>query len=70
MEEEATKIFNAFKIEVTSEDTLHYYMFFLQNPEAKTSKVFKRITEYNEERDRSNYLAAMDSNLNADAVLR
>jgi hypothetical protein len=56
---EARKVFDAFKAESTGDDILHYYIFSLWYPEARNLNTFKRLTSFNEDRDKLGYLESL-----------
>ena len=59
LEEEARKVFDAFKSESTGDDVLHYYIFSLWYPEARQMNTFRRMQSFHEERDKLGYLESL-----------
>lgn len=56
---EARKVFDAFKSESTGDEVLHYYIFNLWHPEARSLSTVQRMTTFNENRDKLGYLESL-----------
>ena len=56
LDEEARKVFDAFKIENTHKTVLFYYLMNTQNPEFRNSRINHRVKYFNEDRDRQAYM--------------
>jgi len=70
LEQESRKVFDAFKAEATANDVLHYYMMNTRYPEMRTLPFFERLQNYQEERDKVQYLEAMHPDLSRNFALK
>jgi hypothetical protein len=52
LDQEARKVFDAFKTETTANEVLNYYIFNLHNPEARHGQLTQRLLSFHEDRDR------------------
>lgn len=59
LEREAVRVFDSFKAEATSNEVMLYYMFNHEYPHARLSPIMRKLTTFNEERDRDQYISAI-----------
>jgi transposase len=59
LDQEARKVFDAFKAESTGDHVLQYYVFNMWYPEARQLSTFQKMMNYNEDRDKLGYLESL-----------
>ncbi len=59
LDQESARVFEAFKAEASTNDVLHFYIFNLWYPEARSSTATQRVLNFVEERDRERYFEAV-----------
>ena len=59
VDQEAGRVFEAFKAEASTNDVLNFYIFNLWYPEARNSSITQRMQEFVEDRDKEKYFEAL-----------
>jgi hypothetical protein len=59
LDQEASRLFEAFKAEASTNEVLNFYIYNLWYPEARNSPIVQRMQNFVEERDKEKYLEGL-----------